>query len=222
MNIVPDLGEHFLAVGETQEGKTYLTAGLLNKFSETYPVVVFDTKGDKAFDPWVDSDDWDVIRARMAESARFPRSVYRPVGYDLEAKAMDAKLYEIYDSGFQGAVLINELEHVAPNSVALPGLRYCLISGSRRRRTAPDGSRYTVRLGLWMEAHRPKFIPNYCKSEPKSYAVFGLADQDLETMRPFMRDAPLTRPAPRWFYYYRKGMDAPRLIPPVHARGVTD
>jgi hypothetical protein len=219
INLVPELGEHFLVVGETQEGKTYLTAGLLNQFSETYPCVVFDTKGEGRFDPWVDTNDWDVVRDRLSQPARYKRTVYRPEGSDLNAESLDSCLLDVYDSNFTGAVLLNEMEHVAPNNVSMPGLRYCLISGSRRRKTAPDGSRYLVRLGIWMEAHRPTFIPNYCKSEPKSYALFGVADQDLRTMQPYMRDQLLVRPDPRHFYFYRKGWPAPRLLPPVKSRG---
>lgn len=216
--MVPALGEHALFLGENGEGKTYLASGLVQEASQSYPFVIFDTKGEDRFDPYVDTDDWLEVRERLRNGR--PRTVYRPQGVNLEPELLDAKIHELYDSGYTGAIYLDELEHVAPNAVALPGLRYALVSGRRRKIRGADGEPRIAKLSVWMGAHRPRYIPNYCKNEPKSYFVFGLSEEDLKTMRPYLHDTPLTRPPRHHFWYYRKGdMEAARLMPPVKLRG---
>jgi len=200
-NIVPQLGQHSIAVGKTGSGKTTTTVELLRVIRVRYPIVIIDTKGERAFDRLGGHVVTDPRKLTLSSL-----EIYRPEGAMNTAPLLDSVLDAIYQEGRSLYVYIDELYNVSGGIRPRLGLSNILMRG--RERTVHGRQ---VRLSLLQSTQRPSWIPGICFTESTHFYCHRLQTRkDRKTIADHLGEelveAKLTG---HEFFYYTPELDAP-------------
>ena len=155
------LGEHYFIAGRTGSGKTFLVHALAKKASEQHNIIVHDTKGTSAFNPYpVYTRVKDIMRDRKATGEGI--FVYRPEFEELEMEYYEL-FYEWIYFRKNCIVVIDEAMQVCENPKSYP--KY--LKGVLTR-----GREYNI--SAWVCTQRPKTLPLFLLSEATRFYIFEL------------------------------------------------
>jgi energy-coupling factor transporter ATP-binding protein EcfA2 len=191
-----------LLVGATGSGKTHLGRALISN-SPKYPVIIFDTKIDDAFESIPNSviiDGLDLSQANW----RYPVQIFRPLGHEYEPKILDDFLEEVYLQG-DCTLWIDEVTQVTGGRV-IPGIGFLDVCTRGRQK------KITTIFGT----QRPRGIPSVVLTESEVFYVFKLTSpEDRKRIVDYTGYNAFQEILPdRWFRYFRQGRP-PVLMSPL-------
>ena len=155
------IGEHVFITGRTGSGKTYLAKTLAIEASNTFNIIVHDTKGSAAFDDFRIYTGLDELMSAR-DITKPGIFVYRPRFQELNMEYYDP-FYEWIYYRKNCIVLIDEAMQVCERVDKYPKF----LKGIMTR-----GREYNI--AAWVCTQRPKTLPLFLLSEATKFFVFEL------------------------------------------------
>lgn len=214
MSILLDRGQRGILIGRTGSGKT---TGAIFQLQNTPidNVIVFDTKGEPAFNKLarenesIEFYDSNESFAKELKQKRLPNyMVVRPDELEMaDSTLMDAQLLEIYSRSKSCLVYIDEAYQWHVRGQAGAGLIGLLTRGRSKGITT------------LMSTQRPAWISRFCFTEAERYYIYKLTSlDDRKTVASYVPGYdPLAVVAKHFFWYYDSSsdMENPQYFKPV-------
>lgn len=213
MSLLLERGERGIIIGQTGSGKTVGAIWHVRSVSQ-WPVIIFDTKIEPAFDGVaLPGESSEIIESgddflKQWKSKKQPDYlIVRPTAGELANPAeLDDLLQAFYAAGKSAFVYIDEAYQWHVQGRAGAGLTGLLTRGRSKKMTT------------LLSSQRPAWVSRFCFTEVQKYYIYRLSDrrdlQSIENYIPGMAACPL--PAKRHFWFYEAGeSEKPEYFAPV-------
>ena len=198
---LPNAGERALIVGQSGSGKTTFGRWLIERVH--YPVIVYDTKIEPAYDIFPVTSNFDEILPLFSESADIV--VFRPPDeYLADPKKLDEFLYLHYRC-FPGiGAFIDEAYQFHNGVKAGVGLVSLLTRGRSKR------------IATIVSSQRPSWLSRFAITESNLFYIFLLADSaDRKRLADIVPKGEDLLADKFHLYYYESGADCAMYYAPV-------
>lgn len=212
-SILLQRGERGISIGHTGSGKTI---GMIYQLqhSPLNNVIVFDTKGEPAFDGLARDDETiefyesNADFVKIIDARKWPNyMIVRPSPAEMrDADLMDEMLQAIYERGKSCLVYIDEAYQWHNAGRAGAGLIGLLTRGRSKG------------ISTLLSTQRPSWISRFCFSECQKFYIYRLTDiRDRKTVAGYVPDFDRVTVAKKFhFWYYDTSSENPiQLYAPV-------
>ena len=212
-SLLLEKGERGIIIGQTGSGKTVGAISHLQN-SSLYPVIIFDTKGEPAFDDIALDDEESVIfdsakdfidqwhRRKQPEY-----SIVRPTPEEMgDPLKLDNVLMQIYNTGKKCLIYIDECYQWHINGRAGNGLIGLLTRGRSKG------------MSVLMSTQRPAWISRFCFTEAQKFYIYKLTDKrDFKILGEYIPEIEGKKIGHKyhWLYYNYSDDQGIRYFKPV-------
>jgi len=172
MSILLERGQRGIIIGQTGSGKT---VGAIVQLQSThlFPVIIFDTKGEPAFDSIALDDEESIVYDSAADFLKnWPKKsqpdyiIVRPDMHELsDIEALDGVLQAIMHIGKKCLIYIDEAYQFHIQGRAGAGLVGLLTRGRSKG------------MSVLMSTQRPAWLSRFCFTEAQKFYIYRLTDE---------------------------------------------